>query len=151
MNRIDRLESATELMIRPPTEGTALPGPAVLTGIQSALAERRVLDLEYRKEGEEAPTRRSVEPLGLLYYGERWHLIAHCRLRHDVRDFRTDRIVGLTVRTETFEGDLDGVISRIPGAGGAVIRPKFGIGEHGYIAIFQDTEGNVVGLHSLKG
>ncbi len=48
------------------------------------------------------------------------------------------------------EGDLDGVISRIPSAGGAILRPRFSIGEHGFIAIFKDTEGNVVGLHSLK-
>lgn len=48
------------------------------------------------------------------------------------------------------EGDLDGVLSRIPGAGGTVIKPKFAIGEHGFIGIFRDSEGNVVGLHSSK-
>jgi predicted enzyme related to lactoylglutathione lyase len=47
------------------------------------------------------------------------------------------------------EGDLDGVISRVPGAGGEIVKPRFGIGEHGFIAIIRDTEGNVVGLHSL--
>lgn len=47
------------------------------------------------------------------------------------------------------EGEIDRVLSRIPAAGGTVVRPRFGIGEHGFIAIFQDTEGNVVGLHSL--
>lgn len=46
------------------------------------------------------------------------------------------------------EGDLDGVISRIPGAGGKVLKPRTSIGQHGFIAILQDTEGNVVGLHS---
>jgi predicted enzyme related to lactoylglutathione lyase len=48
------------------------------------------------------------------------------------------------------EGDLDGVISRVAGAGGEIVKPRFGIGEHGFIAIIRDTEGNVVGLHSLK-
>lgn len=48
------------------------------------------------------------------------------------------------------EGDLDGVISRIPSAGGTIIRPRFPIGEHGFIAIFRDTEGNVAGLHSCS-
>lgn len=48
------------------------------------------------------------------------------------------------------EGDLDGVIGRIPKAGGAVLKPRMSIGEHGFIAIFKDIEGNVVGLHSLK-
>jgi len=48
------------------------------------------------------------------------------------------------------EGDLDGVLSRIPAAGGTVLQPRLSIGEHGFIAIFRDTEGNTVGLHSLR-
>lgn len=48
------------------------------------------------------------------------------------------------------EGDLDGVISRVSDAGGEIVKPRFGIGEHGFIAIIRDTEGNVVGLHSIK-
>jgi predicted enzyme related to lactoylglutathione lyase len=48
------------------------------------------------------------------------------------------------------EGDLDGVITRVPTAGGTVVKPRTAIGEHGFIAIFTDTEGNCVGLHSLK-
>ena len=47
------------------------------------------------------------------------------------------------------DGDLDGVLKRIPSAGGAVIKPRTSIGEHGFIAIFKDTEGNSVGLHSM--
>jgi predicted enzyme related to lactoylglutathione lyase len=48
------------------------------------------------------------------------------------------------------EGDLEGVLGRVPQAGGKIVRPRFGIGEHGFIGIIQDSEGNVVGLHSLK-
>ncbi len=47
------------------------------------------------------------------------------------------------------EGDLDQVIKRIPDAGGSVVRPRTAIGEHGFIAILKDTEGNRVGLHSM--
>jgi uncharacterized protein len=38
---------------------------------------------------------------------------------------------------------------RVGGAGGAVIRPKFSIGEFGFVSICQDTEGNVFGLNSM--
>lgn len=48
------------------------------------------------------------------------------------------------------EGDLDGVLSRIPAAGGKVIRERFDIAPHGFIGIFSDPEGNVVGLHSMS-
>lgn len=47
------------------------------------------------------------------------------------------------------EGDLDGVLSRIPAAGGKVIRERMAIPPHGFIGIFSDPDGNVVGLHSM--
>ena len=40
--------------------------------------------------------------------------------------------------------------SRVESAGGKVIRPKFDIGEFGFISIITDTEGNTVGLHSRQ-
>lgn len=47
------------------------------------------------------------------------------------------------------EGELDGVLQRASANGGAVIKPRMAIGEHGFIGIIKDTEGNVVGLHSM--
>jgi len=35
-------------------------------------------------------------------------------------------------------------------AGGTILKPKFAIGEHGFISIIMDTEGNTIGLHSVK-
>jgi len=57
---------------------------------------------------------------------------------------------GGTVVYLNVEGDLDNVLKRIPTAGGTVVKPRLSIGEHGFIAIFKDTEGNVVGLHSMQ-
>jgi hypothetical protein len=34
--------------------------------------------------------------------------------------------------------------------GGKIFKPKFSIGEYGFIALAYDTEGNMFGLHSLK-
>lgn len=34
--------------------------------------------------------------------------------------------------------------------GGVVYKPKWSIGDHGFIAIIGDTEGNAFGLHSFK-
>lgn len=47
------------------------------------------------------------------------------------------------------EGDLDGVLARVPDAGGTVLKGRTDISPHGFIGIFQDPEGNVVGLHSM--
>ena len=43
--------------------------------------------------------------------------------------------------------DLDGSLARAESAGGQVVMPKTDIGEHGFIALLRDTEGNVIGLH----
>ncbi|NQV14223.1 VOC family protein [bacterium] len=40
--------------------------------------------------------------------------------------------------------------SRVVENGGLVVRPKHAIGEHGFIAIVEDTEGNVIGIHSRQ-
>ena len=34
--------------------------------------------------------------------------------------------------------------------GGTVEREKTGIGKYGYISLIEDTEGNTIGLHSMK-
>ena len=38
---------------------------------------------------------------------------------------------------------------RVETAGGKIVKPKFSIGQYGYIAFVNDTEGNMIGLHSL--
>ncbi|MEP1768443.1 MAG: VOC family protein [Sulfitobacter sp.] len=40
--------------------------------------------------------------------------------------------------------------ANIETAGGQIIRPKFSIGEFGFVMLAQDTEGNVVGFNSQK-
>jgi len=39
--------------------------------------------------------------------------------------------------------------ARVAKAGGVVIRPKFSIGEFGWVSICQDSEGNVIGFNSM--
>lgn len=39
---------------------------------------------------------------------------------------------------------------RVEAAGGKVVHEKFSIGQYGFIAVAQDTEGNMLGLHSIK-
>jgi predicted enzyme related to lactoylglutathione lyase len=40
--------------------------------------------------------------------------------------------------------------SRVATAGGKIIRPKFSIGEFGWVTLCEDTEGNFFGLSSMK-
>jgi uncharacterized protein len=40
--------------------------------------------------------------------------------------------------------------ARAASHGGKVFREKMSIGEHGFIAMVEDTEGNMIGLHSMQ-
>ncbi len=44
--------------------------------------------------------------------------------------------------------DIEATLVEVDAHGGKTLLPKTGIGEHGFIAHFQDCEGNRVGLHS---
>ncbi len=46
--------------------------------------------------------------------------------------------------------DLDVPLSKVEAAGGKIVLPKTAIGQHGFMAHFTDTEGNKIGLHSMK-
>jgi uncharacterized protein len=46
--------------------------------------------------------------------------------------------------------DVQNILDKVPGAGGLIIVPKTEISEaFGFMAIFMDTEGNRIGLHSI--
>jgi len=108
---LDRLERSTAVVSGGPIAIPRLSSEALIP-IQRALAERRVLALDYQGGQRREMTSRQVEPLGLVYYSDNWHLIAFCRLRRDVRDFRTDRICKLQLQSEIFSGHADFSLKR---------------------------------------
>ncbi len=56
---------------------------------------------------------------------------------------------GAVVYLDT-RGELDACLARVAGAGGKVLVPRTDIGDPGFIALVQDTEGNRVGLHQAR-
>jgi predicted DNA-binding transcriptional regulator YafY len=95
--RVARLEGGLAT-----TANVKSPPQANLTLLQNALAHRRILHFRYQALGKTNATVRTAEPLGLVRYLERWHLIAWCRRCGDYRDFRTDRMSDVTLLHETF-------------------------------------------------
>ncbi len=74
-----------------------------LLPLQEATVKRRVVRLRYRGRSQEFESEREVEPLGVVFYGELWYLVAWCRLRGDMRHFRLDRMLRVELAHETFE------------------------------------------------
>lgn len=74
-----------------------------LPDIQQALVSNRVVSMTYYSNYNDQYSKREVEPLTLVHHSNHWHLIGYCRLRQDMRDFRTDRISKLTLTSCTFD------------------------------------------------
>ncbi len=74
-----------------------------LSVLQQATVQKKVIDLQYHSSAKEETTRRCVEPIGLLYYSNAWHLIAWCRLRKGYRDFRLSRMIKVLTLEEVFD------------------------------------------------
>ncbi|MGZ3752248.1 MAG: helix-turn-helix transcriptional regulator [Mucilaginibacter sp.] len=71
--------------------------------ILQAIAQRNVLAIHYFAAHNQQKSERSIEPVGVFYQDNYWHLIAWCRLRNDYRDFRLDRISGISLSAERFK------------------------------------------------
>lgn len=100
---LNRLDQAVGVWLRRP-DSRQKPDPVVLMPVQDAIVRRRCLAIRYNTANRGAITDRVVEPLGLVFYARQWHLIAYCRLRREVRDFRLDRVASWEVLDERFSG-----------------------------------------------
>jgi predicted DNA-binding transcriptional regulator YafY len=101
---MDQLEEKITVI---PAHSTAEQGfpDSHLKTIQTALTSHKTLQFEYFSNYNSTFSQREVEPLGLVYYSNRWHLMAHCLLRDDLRDFRTDRIQKVIITQNDFDPD----------------------------------------------
>jgi predicted DNA-binding transcriptional regulator YafY len=90
----ERLASRVHLMAHESDDS-----PRAARTIEEAVVASRVVVIEY-KDNEGAVTHRAVEPIALVGASDAWYLMAHCRLRDDVRFFRVDRVTSAQVTEE---------------------------------------------------
>lgn len=57
---------------------------------------------------------------------------------------------GVLVYFMARSGDLANELSRVEKASGRILQEKKPIGEHGFVGVILDTEGNRIALHSMK-
>jgi len=71
--------------------------------MEDAVAECMALTIVHRRDIEEEPLSREVEPYGLIYWHDTWYLVGYCRLRRAIRTFRCDRIIRVSAEGTRFE------------------------------------------------
>ncbi len=74
----------------------------LIQNILKSIADKKVVVMAYSAKFSEETTRRKIEPIGISFMSNRWHLIAFCQLRKDYRDFRIDRIESLEITEENY-------------------------------------------------
>ncbi|MFY2506957.1 helix-turn-helix transcriptional regulator [Vibrio pectenicida] len=70
--------------------------------IRHAIADKLKIKLHYISQNK-SKSQRTVQPLGLVFWGHSWTLVAWCDLRGEYRQFRLDRIENCFVLDETYE------------------------------------------------
>lgn len=68
---------------------------------EAAIDVRDIILFDY-KDKNNISTSRSVQPLGLWFWGKDWTLVAWCELRDDFRMFRLDRMQNLKLAGQKF-------------------------------------------------
>lgn len=94
----DKVNALSSLMVMPIDTGTMLDVDLLLR-LNQASADSRCVRLEYQSK---ETTSRIVEPYGVAGFSGQWYVVGFCRLRHDIRVFRLDRIRSAALLEETF-------------------------------------------------
>lgn len=74
----------------------------LLTSIQTAIVKQEVLKISYHTIYSDKIQDRQIEPLAVYFTDAKWLLIAHCRWRNEIREFRLDRILKMINTNEIF-------------------------------------------------
>jgi predicted DNA-binding transcriptional regulator YafY len=78
-----------------------------LEKLRQAIREQRRVRMVYRSQSQPQPRRRELDPYALVLRWGWWYAFGHCHLRNDIRSFRVDRIVELTLLDATFSMPAD--------------------------------------------
>lgn len=67
-----------------------------LSQTQTSIIERKVLEIVYT-DNNKNKSKRNVEPIGIIFYNNQWHIIGWCWLRKGYRDFKANQISELKI------------------------------------------------------
>ena len=79
------------------------PEEKLLSELTRAIERKRLVEIDYLKEGETAPSTRQVEPYRISRELPHWYVHTWSRGSDAARSFRLDRIRSVRVLAETFE------------------------------------------------
>ncbi len=76
--------------------------PNALELLFESLAEKKQVIVSYQAFHADRPESRTIEPVGLFHENQFWYILGYCHLRQDYRQFRIDRIYGISKSEQAF-------------------------------------------------
>jgi predicted DNA-binding transcriptional regulator YafY len=73
-----------------------------LNAVQQSIINKIILEIEYTNN-HGVFSKREIEPIGLAFYSNQWHLIAWCWKRNEYRDFKIKMIGNLAFTAKPFK------------------------------------------------
>jgi predicted DNA-binding transcriptional regulator YafY len=74
-----------------------------LSLLLKSIADRKILSMHYTAVNAEGSTLREIEPIGVFHENGYWYIVAFCHLRDSYRNFRIDRIQGISLTDQAFK------------------------------------------------
>jgi predicted DNA-binding transcriptional regulator YafY len=75
----------------------------LLEKLRRATRERRRVTMIYRGRNQPEPIQRDIDSYALVHRWGWWYVTGYCHLREDIRTFRVDRIIELTLLDRIFD------------------------------------------------
>jgi len=94
------------------TQTESEPRHQYISALREAIASRKELQIAYAAYGQHETEICDVAPYGLVFIGQAWHLLAYCRTRQALRNYRLDRLATARIVSERVP---TGPHSRAPG------------------------------------
>lgn len=101
MAYLEKIETGTEISFRAVKSHDRLDDK--LAAINEAIAERRVVSIDYFTMSRRRPSQRKVDPYKVRFFEDTFYLIGHCHHRNAVRVFAVDRIRDIRITDTGFK------------------------------------------------
>lgn len=105
--------------------------PDALELLFESVVEQKQVILHYKSLAKQEPTIRHIEVVGLFHENRYWYILGYCHLRKDYRQFRIDRIQGISQTDKKFRFSHGTVAEH---------REKTAQGNHTFVRILVDED-----------
>lgn len=75
----------------------------LLTELEQTIADEISIEIDYRSGRDVKSKSRLIDPYGMIFWNNKWYIVAFCHLRNEIRSFRVERILQIKRTQLTFQ------------------------------------------------